>query len=111
MMSLKGLLDSNVLFEECIRSISSEWMLEKYCVDELDMILPADVPLLTWKKRKGQVISVHSSTKLTAKDFKERRGLNEDKVSVSDDILQEFTDGEMFRTNPHVTFNSLRLHF
>lgn len=58
---LKSLLETNNFFEESIGSISSDWMLEKYCVDE-----PVEVPLKTLENVKVQC---------AAKGFKKLRGL------------------------------------
>jgi len=38
------LLDQQNMFDECLRQISSEWMLEHYCEDEREYIVPIQIP-------------------------------------------------------------------
>lgn len=38
--NLSELLDQQNMFDECLQQISSEWMLEHYCEDELEYIAP-----------------------------------------------------------------------
>ena len=42
---LRDLLNNFAVFEECIRCIISEWMLEHYCVKELNVVRTTEVPL------------------------------------------------------------------
>ena len=42
---LRDLLNNSAVFEEGIRCIISEWMLEHYCVKEVGVVRTTEVPL------------------------------------------------------------------
>lgn len=109
---LQALLDNGLFFEQCIKSISSEWMLEQYCVKELDMIKPIEICL---NKQENDKISFQYIPLLPLLQKLQKKKdvwatLNRAQ-SENDEILTDFIGGEMFKSNRHMTFHSLRLHF
>ncbi|XP_067300110.1 uncharacterized protein [Pseudorasbora parva] len=88
-------------------------MLEQYCVRELAMIKPIEICLNKQENEKiisFQYIPLLALLQKLAKNKDVWATLNKAQ-SANDEILTDFTDGEMFKSNRHMTFHSLRLHF
>lgn len=110
---LGELLSQNAIFEQCIKEISSEWMLQQYCTEELGYISPLQLEMNGENPDAHlQYIPLLALLQKLAKNEDIWAMLNSQPAEKNEDILEDYTDGEQCKTHPLLcNHNSIRLHF
>lgn len=110
---LTELLNQQNVFDECLKQISSEWMLERYCEDELEYIAPVQVPLDQTEQHGAhfQYIPLQALLRKIVQNEDVWAMLNQEEAPKHQDIMEDYTDGDQFKSSHLTSLSSLRLHF
>ncbi|CAM4647907.1 unnamed protein product [Leuciscus chuanchicus] len=101
------------MFDECLRQISSEWMLEHYCEDELEYIAPVQIPLDQTERHGAhfQYIPLKALLRKIAHNEDVWAMLNQEKTPKHQDVMEDYTDGDQFKSCELSSLSNVRLHF
>lgn len=110
---LRELLSQYTLIEQCFDEVSSEWMLQQYCTEQLGYISPLQLEM------NGRVPNAHlqyipllALLQKLAKNEDIWAMLNSHPAKRNEDILKDYTDGEQCKAHPLLcNHNNIRLHF
>ncbi|RXN21976.1 zinc finger protein [Labeo rohita] len=101
------------MFDECLRRISSEWMLERYCEDDLGYIAPVQIPLDQTERHGAhfQYTPLKALLSKIAQNDDVWAMLNQEETPKDQDVMKDYTDGEQFKSCELSCLSNLRLHF
>lgn len=112
---LRELLSQTQVFEECIRAINTEWTLEQYCSQELGMVKPIEIHLQGENQTTRptfQYVPLLDILEKVSENEDVWAMLNRDAEPSNDDILRDFSDGNICKSNPLLCQkNTLQLKF
>lgn len=110
---LSDLLNQQNIFDDCLHQISSEWMLERFCKDELEYIAPVQIPLDQTEQHGThfQYIPLKALLSKIAQNGDVWAMLNQEETPKDQDVMKDYTDGDQFKSCVLFSLSSLHLHF